>query len=317
MCKMKSFKRLLTALLAVLLLLSASAPAALAAVQATIISTTNVYNVPSTSAKSIRVPKGLKVSVTAYQGNWARVNYKGHTAYIPLAYLNLVNRLTAYTAKSTPVYKNPSTSSQKLGTLSIATAVYVVGRAGNFYRIQNASGSVTGYVPAGNLTSKAKITAAYNAYKKAQAASAAKSKAKAPSKSSGKSSTSAADKLKALAKSLYGRPYSASASVASAPNYFNCSTFVNYVMSKFGISMKTTAAQQANDNRYAKITSLSSLRAGDILCFDGDGDGECDHTAIYLGDGKFAEASRNAGKVHENSFSNYYKEHFMWARRPG
>ena len=310
-------KRFLTAFLAVLFLLSASAPAALAAVQAKVISSTNVYSVPSTSGKSIRVPKGLTVSVTAYKGNWARVSYQGHTAYIPLPYLNLVNRLTAYTAKSTPVYKNPSTSSQKLGTLSIATAVYVVGRAGNFYRIQNANGSVTGYVPAGSLTTKAKITAAYNAYKKAQAASSAKPKASSGSSNKkSSSSSSAASKLHSLCSSLYGRPYSASASIGSAPGAFNCSTFVNYVMGKFGIPMKSTAKEQALDNRYTKITSLSSLRAGDILCFDGDSDGVCDHTAIYLGNGKFAEASRNAGKVHENTFSPYYKEHFMWARRP-
>ena len=312
MCKMKVFKRFLTALLVVVLLLSASAPAAMAAVKARIISSTNVYNVPSTSGKSIRVPKGLTVSVTAYKGNWARVSYQGRTAYIPLPYLNLVNRLTAYTAKSTPVYKNPSTSSKKLGTLSIATPVYVVGRAGNFYRIQNASGSVTGYVSASHLTSKAKISAAYNAYKKTQAAT------KKPAASSKKNTaSSAAARLNAVITPLYGKPYSSSASVGSAPGAFNCSTFVNYVMGKFGFPMKSTAKEQALDNRYAKITSLSSLRAGDILCFDGDKDGECDHTAIYLGNGKFAEASRNAGKVHENTFSPYYTEHFMWARRPG
>ena len=318
MSNRKVCKRFLTALLAVVLLLSASAPAALAAVQAKIIASTSVYNVPSTSGKSIRVPRGLTVTMTSYSGNWARVSYKGHTAYIPLAYLNLVNRLTAYTAKSTPVYRSPSTSSQKMGTLSIATAVYVVGRAGSFFRIQNASGSVTGYVPASYLTSKANITASYNSYKKAQASAAAKQAAaraaaakSAAKKSSSSNRNSATSRLLSLMKSLCGRPYG-----SNAPSSFNCSSFVAYVMGNFGISMKGTAAEQASDGRYAKITSISSLRVGDVLCFDQTGNGVCDHTAVYIGDGHFVEASQNAGKVQVNSFSDWYRSHFMWARRP-
>lgn len=310
MSNKKVLKRFLTAFLAVVLLLSASAPAALAAVQAKVIASTSVYNIPSTSGKSIRVPKGLTVTMTAYQGDWARVSYKGHTAYIPLTYLNLVNRLTAYTAKSTPVYRSPSSSSQKMGTLSIATAVYVVGKSGNFYRVQNASGSVTGYVSMDNLTTKAKISSAYNAYKKAQAAASAKKKASS-SKSSSSSGNSASAKLLKVLKSLCGRPYG-----NNEPSSFNCSSLVAYVMGGFGISMKNTAAEQATDGRYAKISSLSSVRVGDILCFDQTGDGVCDHTAIYIGDGYFVEASKNAGKVQVNSITDWYRSHFMWARRP-
>ena len=89
-------------------------------------------------------------------------------------------------------------------------------------------------------------------------------------------------------------------------------------MGKFGIPMKDTAAAQASDGRYAKITSLSSLKVGDILCFDttGNGNGTCDHTAIYIGGNRFVEASRNAGKVQVNSLTSWYKSHFLWARRP-
>ena len=312
MSNMRAFKRFLTAFMAMILLATACTPVAFASYKAKINTSTKVYSVPSSSAKSISVPKGLTVTVTGTSGNWARVKYNGHTAYMAKSQLNLVNRITAYTAKSTPVYRQASSSSSKIGTLSIATAVYVVGKSGNYYRVQNKSGSVTGYIKAGYLTSKSKIVAAYNAYKKKQASSGGSS-------FSGGSSGggSGSSKLHTLVKSLYGKPYSSSASLGSAPSKFNCSTFVRYVMGKLGYSMKSTAKEQAKDNRYAKITSLSSLKEGDILCFDGNNDGVCDHTAIYLGGGKFAEASQTAGKVHENSFSNYYKEHFMWARRPG
>ena len=308
MSKMRAFKRFLTAFVAAVLLMSACTPAALASFKAKVNTTTKAYSVPSTSGKSVRAPKGLTVTVTSTSGNWAKISYKGHTAYIPISKLNLVNRVTAYTAKSTPVYRSASSSSSQMGTLSIGTAVYVVGKSGSYYRVQNSSGSVTGYVSTSNLTSKAKITAAYNAYKKSKSSSSSKSSSKNSSSSSGSSTSS---RLVSLLKSLCGRPYG-----SNAPSSFSCSTLVKYALGQFGISVKGTAAQQATDSRHAKISSVSSLKVGDILCFDENNDGTCDHTAIYIGNSKFVEASRNAGKVQVNTLDSWYKSHFMWARRP-
>ena len=318
MRKIRALRRFLAAFMAAVLLMSASAPAALASFKAYINTTTRVYALPSTSAFSVAAPRGLAVTVTAAANNWARVQYKGYTAYIPVPYLNLANRITAYTAKSTPVYKLPSTSSGLLGTVSMGTAVYVAGVAGGFYRVQNSSGSITGYVAPGYLASRAQVAAAYSAYQKAQAATAyaayvQASAAKAAAAKAAAANVTPSTLLLALLKSLLGRPYATS---ASAPSSFNCSSLVKYVMGKFGIPMKDTAALQALDSRYKMVTSASSLRLGDILCFDENGDRICDHTAIYVGNGYFVEASRKAGKVQVNSMSSWYVNHFMWARRP-
>lgn len=299
MCRMRAFRKFLAALMVAALLMSACAPAALASIKAKVFTNTKIYSIPSTSGKSVRVPEGLTVRVTATSGNWAKIRYKGKTAYIPTPYLNLASRLKAYTAKSTPVYKLPSSSSSKMGTLSIATAVYVVAKLDGYYRIENSSGSVTGYVRAGNLTSKAKLTAAYNAYKRAKAAR--------------KGGSSATSKLLSLLKSLCGKPYAAN---ANPPSSFNCSALVQYVMGTFGISMKGTAREQATDSRYSKISSSSSLKVGDVLCFDENSDGVCDHTAIYIGSGYMVDASKNAGKVRATKIDSWYKSHFLCARRP-
>lgn len=303
MNRTKMIKRTALALLIAMLLTAALAPSALASFKATVYTSAKAYNIPSTSGKSINVPEGLTVTVTATSGNWAKVSYKGNTAYMQVSTLNLVNRLTAYTARSTSVYKQPYSSSSQLGTLSIGTKVYVVNKVNGYYRVQNSSGSVTGYIASGDLTTRAKLTAAYNAYRNAQDGSSS-------------SGSSNASRLISLLYSLCGRPYSASATVDSAPGSFNCSTLVCYAMDQFGISMKGTAAEQASDSRFAKITSISDLRVGDVLCFDEDGSGSCSHTAIYIGNGQFVEASQNAGKVHVNALDSWYKEHFMWARRP-
>ena len=304
MSKTKAFKRFLTALLAAALIMSACAPAALASFKARVFTNTRVYISPSTKAYSVAVPNGLKVTVTAYRKGWAQVTYKGHVGYMPCAYLNLADRLTAYTAKSTPVYWQPSSSSGTMGTLSIATPVYVVNKVNGYYRIQNSSGSVTGYVKGSYLTTKAKITAAYNAYKQAAAQAAAKAAAK-------KSSSGGPV---ALMQSLCGKPYSKD---ANPPKSFNCSTFVAYVWYLVaGKKLPGSAAAQASVG-----SKVSSPKLGDILCFDFNGDGKCDHTAIYVGDGGFYEASEGAGCVRGMSFYDSkrgatYKAAYMGARRP-
>ena len=193
------------------------------------------------------------------------------------------------------MYKRASSSSSKLGTLGTGSTVYVVGMDDGYYRIQNRSGSVTGYVKSGYLT-------------------ATKPKTSSGSPSSGSTvSVTGVDKAISVAKSLLGRPYAVS---DNPPSSFNCSSFVEYCLEKAGFSVKGTAAAQAADSSLAKISSTSSLKKGDILCFDTDGDGTCDHTALYLGSGSFIEASQNAGKVQTNSLSSWYKSHFLWARRP-
>lgn len=300
----KSLRRVVSALLIAMLMLAVCAPALADSFKVKVNSSSaRVYNVPSTSSSvSVRAVKGTTVTVTAYANGWARISYKGYTGYMQIKYLNLVDRIKAYTGKSTPVYKQDSSSSSKLGTLSIGTAVYVVGVSGDYCRVQNKSGSVTGYVKSDNLTTKAALTAAYNAYKKAQ-----------EKKSSSSSSATNLEKAVALAVSYVGRPYAIS---DNPPSSFNCSSLVEYCLERYGYSMQGTAAAQAADSRYERISSTSSLRTGDVLCFDTDEDGTVDHTALYIGSSKFVEASQSAGKVQTNTLDSWYKSHFVLARRP-
>ena len=299
MKKRNAAQKWICAILAVMLLV-ACAPVALAASYSAKINSSacKVYKSASTSSKVLCSDvKDLRVSITGYSGDWAKVSYKGHTGYVKCEYLTLSSRLPAYTAKSAPVYKRASSSSSKLGTLGAGSTVYVVGMDDGYYRIQNRSGSVTGYVKSGYLTA---------------------TKPKTSSSSSGSSSGSSGsatgvDKAISVAKSLLDKPYAVS---DNPPSSFNCSSFVEYCLEKAGFSVKGTAAAQAADSSLAKISSTSSLKKGDILCFDTDEDGTCDHTALYLGSGSFIEASQNAGKVQTNSLSSWYKSHLLWARRP-
>ena len=300
MKKRNAAQKWICAILAVMLLV-ACAPVALAASYSAKINSSacKVYKSASTSSKVLCSDvKDLRVSITGYSGDWAKVSYKGHTGYVKCEYLTLSSRLPAYTAKSAPVYKRASSSSSKLGTLGAGSTVYVVGMDDGYYRIQNRSGSVTGYIKSGYLTATKPKTG---------------SSSSSGSSSGSSSSATGVDRAISVAKGLLGRPYAVS---DNPPSSFNCSSFVEYCLEKTGYSVKGTAAAQAADSSFEKIGSTSGLKKGDILCFDTDEDGTCDHTALYLGSGSFIEASQNAGKVQTNSLSSWYKSHFLWARRP-
>ena len=266
-------------------------PSALASVAAKVnTSSAKAYKSASTKSAHVSVPKNTKVTITAFSGSWAKVTSGGVTAYMPVKYLSPTNKVKGYATGSTTVYNS---SGKKMSTISKGTCVNVLGTVDGYYCVSNSSGAV-GFVKTGTLSENKP---------------AAVTEVKVNSGGSSK-----ADKALQVAQTLLGRPYK---SGSNPPSSFDCSSFVKYCMEKAGYSMKKTAATQAADSRYAKITSVSDLKKGDVLFFDTTGDGNVDHSAIYVGSGTFVEASRNAGKVQTNTMTNWYKSHFKWARRPG
>lgn len=279
----RSIRRTITVLLIAALTIG-TVPAALASIPAQVTSSTLVYQSISPSAARVQVPRGLGVDITAVRSGWAQVTYRGYVGYMPLNCLTPTARVPGYATCAADVY---STSGARMGTVPKGTCVYVLGTISGGFLVANSSGTL-GLMKAGTLTNQAPQPAA-------------------PAPVSG------VDKALQLAQYLLGRGYDL---YSSPPNTFNCSSFVRYCMAYGGYSMKGTAYEQAADSRYQLITSLSALRKGDVLCFDTTGDGRVDHTAIYIANGYFVEASRNAGKVQTNYFSYWYREHFICARRP-
>lgn len=285
---MQTTKRFISILLAAITLAALIAPSALAAVPAKVnADSVKVYQSASVTAIGVSVPKNTNVSITAISGGWAKVTYGSKTGYIQAKYLSPTKKVAGYAKSATAVYNSSGT---KIGSISKAAGVYVLGTVGNYYCIANSSGTV-GYVKSGTLSStKPTVVTVTKA-----------------------TQISKVDKAIALGRSLLGTKYALS---DTPPNSFNCSSFVRYCMKKAGYSMKGTAATQAADSRYQRITSISSLKKGDVLCFDTSENGKVDHSAIYLGNNKFIEASQKAGKVQINTLTDWYKKHFVCARRP-
>ena len=264
---------------------------------------TKVYKRASTSSASITVAKNTKVTMKSCSGSWALIEKGGVKAYIPLKYLTLTNRITAYATKSTPVYKKASSSSSKLGTLSKGTKVYINGRDGSYFRIQNSSGSTTGYVKMSNLSqSKPKTSSGGSS--------------STPKKySSSMSNSQKIEYVIYVAQSLKGKPYSTD---ANPPKSFDCSRYVRYCFQQAKVSLSGSSKEQGYDTKHTRIKSISSLKRGDVVVFNTNSSDSdlSDHTGIYLGNGKFIHASSAAGKVIESTLSSgYYKRNFSWGLR--
>jgi len=155
----KYSRKILCALLAAMMIISTSG-AALAASVGVKVNTSGArfYKSASTKSASLPMKKGVKLTLTGVNGKWARVKYKGVTGYCALSALNTTKRYGAYAKSGTYIYKSASASSAKT-TLPVNTKIYIIGKSGSFYRVQNASGSITGYVKTSKV-SKTKVSTA-------------------------------------------------------------------------------------------------------------------------------------------------------------
>ncbi len=94
------------------------------------------------------------------------------------------------------------------------------------------------------------------------------------------------------AKRYIGTPYVYG---GSTPSGFDCSGFVKYVYSQYGVNLNRVAAAQSQ-NGYA--VPVDSMVPGDIICFaNAGGYGYIGHVGIYVGDGMFIHSPRTGYSV--------------------
>jgi cell wall-associated NlpC family hydrolase len=88
---------------------------------------------------------------------------------------------------------------------------------------------------------------------------------------------------------------------------FDCSGFVRFVYSHFGISLAHSSYAQFDSGRRV---SRSGLRPGDLVFFDGLG-----HVGIYVGNGRFIHAPHTGTRVRIQTLAGWYSSRFVGARR--
>ncbi len=97
----------------------------------------------------------------------------------------------------------------------------------------------------------------------------------------------------------------------TTPSGFDCSGFTRYVFANAGISLPRTA-----DAQYTRGTpvSYSDLLPGDLVFFSTYTYG-ASHVGIYLGNGRFINASTSRGVAIDSLRSSYWSSCYIGARR--
>lgn len=107
------------------------------------------------------------------------------------------------------------------------------------------------------------------------------------------------DSIVALARAQLGKRYRYGGKTPERG--FDCSGLVQYIMAALKLDVPRTARQQANAGLEVE-RDTSRLLPGDLLTFAKPKKG-VSHVGIYIGDGKFIQASSVAGKVVESSIN--------------
>lgn len=125
---------------------------------------------------------------------------------------------------------------------------------------------------------------------------------------SGKRPVSQGQSVVEYAKQFIGTPYVYG---GSSPSGFDCSGFVKYVYSHFGVNLTRTSYSQVSEGTYV---ARENLQPGDLVFFGSASN--VHHVGIYVSDGNFIHAPKPGKTVRiETLESGYYNYNYYTARR--
>lgn len=124
-------------------------------------------------------------------------------------------------------------------------------------------------------------------------------------------STSASSVI-STGKKFIGTPYvyGAKSGITSA---FDCSSFVQYVFKKNGVSLPRSSRQQSKVGKYV---AKSKLKAGDLIFSDTNRDGVINHVSIYMGNNQLLHTYKKGVGVTISTFKgSSWDKTYVTARR--
>jgi cell wall-associated NlpC family hydrolase len=96
-----------------------------------------------------------------------------------------------------------------------------------------------------------------------------------------------------------------------SPNGFDCSGFMIYLLSYFGVNLNRVSRDMA---RNGVFVNRNELCLGDLVFFANGGTRNIDHVGMYIGDGRFIHSSTYGTGVVINYVNNPWMN-FITARR--
>jgi len=185
----------------------------------------------------------------------------------------------------------PNTDSSVISTLKSGTSFTVLSKV-NDYWLKVSVGGKTGYVSTGYVSTGGTSSGG--------------------SGNSGSSQSSKADQVIAKALSLKGITHY-KFGVNKAPTLLDCSSYVKYVYSFFGVNLKWGTRYQKDAGTFV---AKANLKKGDLVFLRVGSSKEIGHVGIYAGNGQFIHNSPSADGVMTSSLtSGYWASRYVTARR--
>ncbi len=244
------------------------------------------------------LPNGAQVEVSGItEEGWFQVNYQGTMGYVSGEYLVMdETEVQELKVVNDPVYgrvtegplnvrTTPTMGGERVKQLPAGTVVQIVDTLNGWYEIAD------GYVS----SSYVKIIDASEAVATARTAN-----------------VGAGAQVVDFAKKYLGSPYMYG---GSSPRGFDCSGFVKYVYSNFGITLNRTASAQMSNGT---PVSRGELQPGDLVFFKKAGSkaSRASHVGLYIGGNQFIHASTSrTGVIISDMNSAYYTTGFVGGRR--
>ncbi len=255
-------------------------------------STVNLRKEPSTNSSILgKVVEGdnLISEGLTDDGEWYKVKFGDIEGYIYKDYITEdINKIVGEGKINSGVNfrKEPSTESEVIATIPADSDITILGTEGEWYKILY--NDQEGWIVARCVD---RVTS-----------------------TSRSGTNSVAKKVVELAKQQLGKKYVWG---GNGPKTFDCSGLTKYVYGKVGVTLERVSYNQATQG--IKVDK-SKLQIGDLVFFSGinasSSSAKVSHVGIYIGNGEFLHAANSSrGVVIDDLNSDYYKKHYVTARR--
>ena len=255
-------------------------------------STVNLRKEPSTSSTILgKVVEGdnLISEGLSKDGEWYKVKFGDIEGYIYKDYITEdINKIVGEGKVNSGVNfrKEPSTEAEIIGKIPGDADIQILGTEAEWYKV--VYNDQEGWIVARCVD---RVTS-----------------------TSRSGTNSVAKKVVELAKQQLGKKYVWG---GNGPTTFDCSGLTKYVYGKVGVTLERVSYNQATQG--IKVDK-SKLQIGDLVFFSGinasSSSSKVSHVGIYIGNGQFLHAANSSrGVVIDDLDTDYYKKHYVTARR--
>lgn len=327
---MKISKRIVTLLLALVLIVGALPLSALAASEI-------MYGIGFVNADGLRLRSEANsnsaivdvasnndcVAVISKAGDWYKVNYNLQIGYMHRDYLEVLTRENAelgygeVTGTNVNLRSGPSTASTRTAVASRGAKCYILGLNQGWYKV--IYDNKICYIRSDFLKLTELPYENQDSPNSPKFYRHGKSTGVMPSPAALKGNTSSSassavnvtgSQILTEARKYLGTPYVYG---GASPSGFDCSGFVYYVLKTLGFSPYRTPADQY---KHGYFVDKASLQPGDIVFFANTYGSGISHVGIYSGNGQFIHSPNSRSTVSYSDLSSgYWAQHYYGARR--